>query len=129
MPGPGNVASTFAEAVATGTASTHIAVGSRSIECTCAFAECHRIERVHGSDEDLVTDDHVDAFYVTSPHSLQREHAILALEAGKPMLVREDLHAQRRRGPGGDRLWPSSADCWSCYLPHYDVVRRPIDEA
>ena len=41
----------------------------------------------HGSYEELVADPEVDAVYVASPHSEHRDHALLALEAGKPVLV------------------------------------------
>ena len=43
--------------------------------------------RVHGSYEDLVSDPDVDIVYVSTPHPLHAENAILALEHGKHVLV------------------------------------------
>lgn len=130
--GPGGIATTFAEAVRHGTASAVVAVGSRSAERAEAFAQRHGVDRAHGSYEELVADPDVDAVYVASPHSEHRDHALLALRAGKPVLVEkaftrslaeadEVLDEARTRG-----LLAAEA-MWSRYLPSYDVVRRTIE--
>jgi predicted dehydrogenase len=130
---PGGIANAFAQAVASGTASSVVAVGSRSAGRAQAFADAHGIGRAHGSYEALVADDEVDAIYVASPHSEHRAHALLALEAGKPVLVekafarntteaREVIRAATSRG-----LLVAEA-MWARYLPHYDVVRQVIEE-
>ena len=41
------------------------------------------VERVHASYEALVADPEVDIVYVASPHTSHREHALLAIAAGK----------------------------------------------
>ena len=84
---PGGIANTIAEAVHEATASRVVAVGSRSAARAGDFARRHGVERAHGSYEDLVADDGVDAVYVASPHTAHHEHALLALRAGKPVLV------------------------------------------
>ncbi len=84
---PGGIAHAFADAVAVGTASSVVAVGSRSRERAQDFADEFAIPRAYGSYEELVADTEVDAVYVASPHSEHRDHALLALEAGKPVLV------------------------------------------
>jgi predicted dehydrogenase len=128
---PGGIANAFAEAVAVGTASQVVAVGSRSLERARAFADRHGIERAHGSYDELVADDGVDAVYVASPHSEHHDHALLAIAAGKPVLVekaftrsaaeaREVLDAATGKG-----LLAAEA-MWSRYLPHYDVVRQAV---
>ncbi len=128
---PGGIAHTFAQAVALGP-STVVAVGSRSADRAQAFANEFGIKRAHGSYEALVADPDVDAIYVASPHSEHREHALLAIGAGKPVLVekafvrnaieaREVFAAAARGG-----LLVAEA-MWSRYLPHYDVVRQAID--
>jgi predicted dehydrogenase len=129
---PGGIAHAFADAVAVGTASSVVAVGSRSKERAQDFADEFGIARAHGSYEDLVADPDVDAVYVASPHSEHRDHALLAIEAGKPVLVekaftrsaaeaREVLAAAEARG-----LLVMEA-MWSRFLPHYDVVRHVVE--
>jgi predicted dehydrogenase len=129
---PGGIARAFAAAVRDGTASEVVAVGSRSAGRAAAFAAEFGIPRHHGGYEQLAADDEVDAIYVASPHSEHHAHALLALEAGKPVLVekaftrnaaeaREVLEAGRRR-----RLLVAEA-MWSRYLPHYDVVRQVVE--
>ncbi|WP_323100501.1 Gfo/Idh/MocA family oxidoreductase [Intrasporangium sp. YIM S08009] len=129
---PGGIAHAFAEAVAVGTASEVVAVGSRSHARAQDFADEYGIGRAYGSYEDLVADPDVDAVYVASPHSEHRAHALLALEAGKPVLVekaftrsaaeaREVLDAAARR----DLLVVEAM--WSRFLPQYDVVRHVVE--
>lgn len=131
--GPGGIANAFADAVAVGTASSVVAVGSRSAERAARFAGRHGIATAHGSYEALVADPHVDAVYVASPHSEHAAHALLALEAGKPVLVekaftRSESEAIRvldlARGSG---LLVAEA-MWSRYLPHYDVARQVVEQ-
>jgi predicted dehydrogenase len=63
------------------------AVGSRSQERADAFAAEHQVPRAHGSWEDLVADDDVDVIYVATPHPAHAPAALLALDAGKHVLV------------------------------------------
>ena len=130
--GPGGIARTFADAVAVGTSSEVVAVGSRSSERARDFAEEFGVGTAYGSYEELVADADVDAIYVASPHSEHRVHALLALEAGKPVLVekaftrngaeaREVMQAAESRG-----LLVMEA-MWSRFLPHYDIVRHVVE--
>jgi predicted dehydrogenase len=131
--GPGSIANTFALAVRGGTRSQVVAVGSRDADRASIFARRHGVARSYGSYEALVAADDVDAVYVATPHSEHREHALLALGAGKPVLVEkafarslaetdEVLGAARAAG-----LFAGEA-MWSRYLPHYDVLRRTVEE-
>jgi len=131
--GPGSIANAFALAVREGTRSQVVAVGSRDADRASNFARRHGVARSYGSYDALVGDDGVDAVYVATPHSEHREHALLALAAGKPVLVEkafarnlaetdEVLGAARASG-----LFAGEA-MWSRYLPQYDVLRRTIAE-
>ena len=62
------------------------AVGSRDKEKADAFGEPFRAEVAYGSYEELVNDPDVDVIYVATPHTFHKEHALLALNAGKPVL-------------------------------------------
>jgi Predicted dehydrogenases and related proteins len=62
------------------------AVGSRDQEKADAFGDEFGIANRHASYEALVADPDVDVIYVATPHNFHREHALLALNAGKNVL-------------------------------------------
>lgn len=130
--GPGNIARSFATALREGTRQEVVAVGSRSVERARGFADEFGVPAAYGSYEDLVAGPDVDVVYVASPHSEHRDHALLALQAGKPVLVeksftrnageaREVLDASARHG-----LFAMEA-MWTRFLPHMDVVRQAVE--
>ncbi|MGN6413225.1 Gfo/Idh/MocA family protein [Flexivirga sp.] len=130
---PGGIATAFARALLAETGQQIVACGSRSITRAREFASQFGGFTAYGSYEELVADPHVDVVYVASPHSAHREHALLALRAGKPVLVEkaftrnateaaEVLDEARQRG-----LFCMEA-MWSRFLPRYDVVRQAVAE-
>jgi D-xylose 1-dehydrogenase (NADP+, D-xylono-1,5-lactone-forming) len=64
-----------------------VAVGSRDPSRAQAFAREHGIPRAHGSYEDLLADEDIDAVYVALPNELHHEWTLRALHAGKHVLV------------------------------------------
>lgn len=129
--GPGGIAHTFARAVRDHTRSSIVAVGSRSHERAAAFASTFDVPTAYGSYEELVADDQVDAIYVASPHSGHREHALLAIAAGKPVLVEksftrntaeatEVVSAARAAG-----VFAMEA-MWTRFLPHMVALRAVV---
>lgn len=66
---------------------TVAAVGSRKQETADAFADRFDIPNRHGSYGDLVTDPTVDIVYVATPHPTHVDAALMAIEAGKHVLV------------------------------------------
>jgi predicted dehydrogenase len=128
---PGGIANKFAEAVRDFTAGTVVAVGSRDPSRAAEFAEKHGIPRSYGSYADLVADDEVEAVYIASPHSGHREHALLAIEAGKHVLIEkalarnssevEDIFAAAQKR----RVFAMEA-MWTRHLPHMAEVRRRV---
>jgi predicted dehydrogenase len=68
-----------------------VAVGSRDRARGEQFAAEHGIGRVHGSYEELLADDDVEAVYVPLPNSLHVPWSIKALEAGKHVLCEKPL--------------------------------------
>jgi xylose dehydrogenase (NAD/NADP) len=63
------------------------AVGSRDASRAQAYAHEHGIERAHGSYEDLLADEELDAVYIALPNALHHEWTMRALAAGKNVLV------------------------------------------
>lgn len=107
------------------------AVGSRRLEAAEAFAAEYGIPRAYGSYEELVADPDVDIVYVASPHSHHREHAILALEAGRHVLVEKPLtldadEAVAIRAAAAARGLLAMEAMWTRYLPHMVRIRELI---
>ena len=71
-----------------------VAVGSRDAAKAQAYAREHGIERAHGSYEELLADDAVDAVYIGLPNGMHHAWTMHALEAGKHVLV-EKPYARR----------------------------------
>ena len=84
---PGRIAGAFVDALHSNTRQRLVAVGSRSAERAASFAATFDAERSYGSYEQLVADPDVDVVYVASPHSEHHAQALLAIAAGKPVLV------------------------------------------
>ncbi|WP_375479933.1 Gfo/Idh/MocA family protein [uncultured Jatrophihabitans sp.] len=130
---PGGIARDWTAALHATTASRVVAAGSRSLERAQAFAAEFGVERSHGSYEALVADGGVDAVYVASPHSQHHEHALLALGAGKPVLVEK---AFTRNGVEATAVVEAARAAgllaveamWTRFLPHIDVVRRCLED-
>ena len=130
---PGHIARGMVAALQARTHQRVVAVGSRDTGRARSFADELGIASAYGSYADLVADPSVDVVYVASPHSEHRDHALLALEAGKAVLVekafcrnaaeaREVVAAARSRG-----LFCMEG-MWTRFLPGIDVVRRAIEE-
>lgn len=63
------------------------AVGSRDGDRARAFAAEHGIPQAHTGYAALVADPDVDIIYIATPHSHHLEHALLAIEGGKHLLI------------------------------------------
>ncbi len=102
----GGIARKFADNVSRFTSGTVVAVGSRALERAQQFADELDVPVAHGSYEALVADPAVQAVYVASPHSEHRDHALLAIAAGKHVLVEKAFTRQRGPGARGVRRRP-----------------------
>jgi predicted dehydrogenase len=129
--GPGHIARAFAFATHTHTRQQLVAVGSRTLDRAAAFAQSYGIERAYGSYEQLVDDPMVDVVYVCTPHAYHREHALLAIAAGKPVLVEKAFtqnakQAEQVFAAGRQAGVAVQEAMWSRFLPHFDVVRQVL---
>lgn len=113
------------------TGHTVTAVGSRTEESARAFAAEHGIPNVHGSYAELVADPEVDAIYVATPHPAHHEHGMLALEAGKHVLMEKPftINADEARElveTAASRGLVILEAMWTRWLPHMVRVREII---
>lgn len=110
---------------------TVTAVGSRTIQSAAAFAAEFGIRNVHGSYRDLVADPEVDVIYISTPHPFHAEGALLALNAGKHVLVEKAFTINARQA----REVVETAEAgklvvleamWTRFLPHMRRIREII---
>jgi len=107
------------------------AVGSRDAGRARAFADAHGIPHAHGSYEELVADPDVDVVYVATPHPAHAEGALLALDAGKHVLVEKPftLNAPEARAVverAAEKGLIALEAMWTRWLPHMIRVREII---
>lgn len=130
--GAGWIASELAFALQ-GSAQEVVAVGSRDLGRAQEFVDEHAHgARAHGDYVSLVTDPQVDVVYVATPHSEHRAHALLAIEAGKHVLIEKPMAvsaAEAREVVAAARA--ADVFCmealWTRFLPHIDVLRQVLD--
>lgn len=129
--GAGRIAGKFASAVHDETRSRVVAVGSRDRERAGKFAAAHGIPTAYAAYEELVADPDVEAVYVATPHSRHRDDALLAISAGKHVLVEkaftrnvaeaeEIFAAARRQG-----VFVMEA-MWTRFLPHVAALHEVV---
>jgi predicted dehydrogenase len=110
---------------------TVTAVGSRSQKFADAFAAEYKIPTAHPSYEALVADPNVDIIYISTPHPFHAQNALLALNAGKHVLVEKPftLNAAEAREvvetAARNNLVVLEA-MWTRYLPHILRIREII---
>jgi predicted dehydrogenase len=109
------------------------AVGSRNAESSKAFSEKLAIPTAHASYEALVADPHVDVVYIASPHTYHHAHALLALNAGKHVLVEKPFTINAREAQEVFALAEAKGlvaleAMWSRFLPHMIRLREIIAE-
>ncbi|HSE09827.1 MAG TPA: Gfo/Idh/MocA family oxidoreductase [Nocardioidaceae bacterium] len=89
----GKIASGFAQALKLLPDAELAAVAARRLESAERFGLAHGgpDTRAYGSYAELVEDPDVDVVYVATPHALHHQHAMLAFDAGKPVLCEKAL--------------------------------------
>lgn len=89
--GCGNFAKTFAQAMGSLRDEVELFFASRDLGRARAYAEAYGGSGAFGSYEEAAADSRVQAMYVCTPHHLHREHAVMAAQAGKHVLVEKPI--------------------------------------
>lgn len=110
-----------------------LAVGSRTPDKSRQLAAEFDIPRQYASYEELVADPDIDVIYVATPHSLHREHSILALEAGKAVLCEKPFTINVREAAeivavARQRDLFLMEAMWTRTLPIIREVKRLVEE-
>ena len=124
---PGGIANDFAATVHANTDQRIVAVASRSSERGARFAQRHGIERVHDAYDRLVADPEVDIVYVAAPHSEHKTLGLLAIAAGKHVLIEKPIALSAAEGEeiaaAARAAGVLAAEAmWTRYLPQFDVL-------
>jgi len=131
--GAGGIASAFVEDLKLLPDAEVVAVGARQLAKAEAFAAEHGVTRAHGSYADLVADPDVDVVYVSTIHPTHHDAAMLAIEAGKAVLLEKPFTMD------ADEAWSlvSAARIrgvflmeamWARFVPHMVRVRALLAE-
>ena len=127
--GPGGIANVFVAATKKHTAQRFEAVASRTVGRAEAFAQQHDISRVHSNYKDLVADESLDAIYIASWQVEHYEHAMLALKAGKHVLIEKPItvlpeHAEEIFALAKSKGLMAMEAMWTRYLPQSTIIRK-----
>jgi predicted dehydrogenase len=131
--GTGRIAETFAADLRLTSSGRVAAVGSRQLDTANRFADRFDIPNRHASYEELSADPDVDVVYVATPHPLHHSAALLALRAGKPVLVEKPFTMNAAEA---EELVSAARDAglflmeamWTRFLPHIVEIRRLLAE-
>lgn len=107
------------------------AVGSRDLERAREFAARFGIPNAHGSYEGLVADPEIDAVYIGTPNTEHAGNAVLALGAGKHVLVEKPfaLNAREARAVvdlAANRGLVVLEAMWTRWMPHMIRIRELV---
>ncbi|HEX3908992.1 MAG TPA: Gfo/Idh/MocA family oxidoreductase [Mycobacteriales bacterium] len=127
--GTGNIASTFARDLQLLDDAELVAVGSRQKSSADDFGDRFGAPHRHPSYESLVGDRDVDVVYVSTPHPGHHDAALLAIEAGKAVLVEKPFTLNRSEAL--DLIAAARARgtflmeaMWTRFLPHMRRIRE-----
>lgn len=130
--GTGGIAAKFAADAELVPQATVAAVASRRPGGTAGYAERfavpHRFEGPQAQ-HDLTASAEVDAVYVASPHPFHAEHALLAIAAGKHVLVEKPFTLNAAQAQQvADAAAAAGVFCmeamWTRFLPHMVAIRE-----
>lgn len=129
--GTGRIAAAFADDLRLLPDASLVAVGSRRQSTADEFGDRHGVPRRYPTYEALVADDEVDVVYVATPHSGHFAAAMMAIEAGKPVLVEKPftINAAEARSlvaaARAREVFLMEA-MWARFLPHMAALRSVL---
>ena len=131
--GPGGIANAFVSASKKHTAQQFSAVASRTAGRATKFAADHEIATVHENYQQLVEDENLDAMYIASWQVEHFEHAMLALDAGKHVLIEKPItvlpeHAEQIFALAAEKGLMAMEAMWTRYLPQSTIIRKMLAE-
>ena len=131
--GTGWIADQFVTSLLAHTRQVVQAVGSRSVDSAAAASHRYGAQTAHASYAALVADPRVDVVYVATPHNFHLPHALLAIEAGKHVLIEKPValtadEARQIQGAAKAAGVFCMEAMWTLFLPKFDVIRQLLDD-
>src|ERR1700731_1296477 len=125
----GGIAHAFADDLALQPGCEGVAVGLPSQASADAVGGELGVPRRHASYQALGSDPDVDAVYVSTPHPGHHDAALLAISAGKAVLVEKPFamdasQAREMIGTARDRGTFLMEAMWTRFLPHIERLRE-----
>ena len=126
--GAGGIAEQFIDAVQRHTNQKIVAVASRTKNKAKALGQKFGIDS-HDSYEEMISREDVDIVYIATLPSQHREHALLAIAAGKHVLIEkpvalDSLEAKEVFSTAQSAGLLAMEAMWTRYLPQYDIIRK-----
>ena len=90
------------------------------------------LKQAYGDYDELVAADDLDVIYVATPHNVHHEGVMLALNAGKHVLVEKPIALNRAQTAEmvelarRKKLFFAEA-LWTFFLPKFDVLRQLLE--
>jgi predicted dehydrogenase len=108
------------------------AVAARDLDRAKAFADNHNIETAYGSYDELVNDPNIDIVYVSTLNHVHLEHALLAIRAGKHVLVEKPftmnaLEAEVLAAEARAHNVLAMEAMWTRFLPSHIELQKVIE--
>lgn len=109
-----------------------VAVMSRNADRARNFAQRHNIQRWYSDAQNLVTDPEVDIVYIATPPSTHATYALMAMKAGKAVLVEKPLATHyddclRINRVAAAMHTPCFVAYYRRYLPYFLRVKELLD--
>lgn len=126
--GAAGIANAFVEGVQKHTSQQIVALASRTPDKAAVFAEKWGIEALDSYEELLARDD-IDIIYVPTLPNQHKEHALMAIAAGKHVLIEKPLtlipiEAAEIFAAAKAKGVLAMEAMWMRYQPQYDVLRQ-----
>lgn len=129
--GAADIAQLFVDGVQKHAKQQIVAVASRTPGKAESFAAKFGIES-HDNYEDLLAREDIDVIYIPTLPTQHRDHALLAIAAGKHVLIEKPIALDPKEA--AEIFAAAKAKgvlameaMWTRYLPHYDIVRQLLE--
>ena len=108
-----------------------VAVASRTPGKAEAFAQKWKIESFHNSYEELAAREDIDAIYIATLPSDRLEVALVAINAGKPVLIEKPItmdlaEAEQIYAAAKSKKVLVMEAMWTRFLPQMDIARQLV---
>lgn len=131
--GAGKIAAKFAKDLSTVPNSKLYAIASRNLEKAKGFGVEFNADVAYGNYKELSLDPKVDAVYIATPHSFHKEHTLLCLNQGIPVLCEKPFAMDLKEVEEMIQLSKEKNTLlmeamWTIFLPHFRYALDLIEQ-